>query len=122
MKNPAGRAGCELEGRPSRWSWMGPASLWVTLASLSCSAVALALMWASLSGPDSIAPVWWSLGGVCLCAIGNLTGQTLALFGIFGGDRSRRQSLWALAWGIAGLVGLLAGVFIIFWRRGLLGM
>jgi hypothetical protein len=106
----------------SRWGWMGPASLWITLASIALSGAALAVMWGCLKCPASLAPVWWSLGGATFCALGNLAGQTLALFGLFSGRRGRTRSLWALVLGIAGLAGLLAGIAFIFWSRGLLAL
>jgi hypothetical protein len=99
---------------------MGPASLWITLASIALSGLALALMRGFLQNPASLAPVWWSLGGATICALVNIAGQTLALFGLFSGGRGRTQSLWALALGITGLSGLLAGIAFIFWSSGLL--
>ena len=116
---PDPRAGTGA-GNPSRWAWMGPASLWITLASIAFSGVTLAAMWGSLRRPASLAPVWWSLGGATFCALVNLTGQTIALFSLFSVGCRRARALWALALGVAGLVGLLAGIAFIFWSSGLL--
>lgn len=107
---------------PSRWEWMGPASLWVTLTSAALSCIALGLTWAYLQSPRSLAPIFWCLGGASLCALGNLAGQTLALFGLFPGGRSRRQSILALVIGIAALAAFLVGVLLIFWKRGFLAL
>jgi hypothetical protein len=119
--DPGSKGGGDA-GSTSRWGWMGPASLWITLASIALSGVVLAVMWGRLKCPASLAPVWWSLGGATFCALVNLAGQTLALFGLFSDRRGRTRSLWALVFGIAGLVGLLAGIAFIFWWRGLLTM
>lgn len=99
---------------------MGAASLSMTGASAVLSGVVLAFMWVHLKAPESLSPLYWSLGGAALCAAGNLSGQTLALFGLSVPGRVRRLSVGALVLGIPGLAGLLAGVVWVFWNRGLL--